>query len=265
MINLKNIILFLVLFSAFSCKKEDKKPVNLSNRAGYFKSEPVAMGYGTLYSWIQFNSDGIPVCMGFTMSEDAIKGLSKEASTTHNHNDVFEVDLPKPAKYPYSTPFDHIAINWNAAGHVPSVYVFPHFDCHFYTMTSAERHMIPAFAQDSMKFKNYPSSDYFPANYVPAPGGEPEMGSHWVDVTSPELNGGKFTQTFIYGSYDGKVNFLEPMITLEFLKQTTYFTRSIPRPLKVQKTGYYPYKMSIVQTKGEYSVVLDSFEYRIAS
>ncbi len=49
-------------------------------------------------------------------------------------------------------------------------------------------------------------------------GGVPQMGAHWVDVTSPELNGSTFAQTFIYGSYDGQVNFYEPMITLDFLK-----------------------------------------------
>jgi hypothetical protein len=29
------------------------------------------------------------------------------------------------------------------------------------------------------------------------------MGVHWIDPKSPEFNGGKFTQTFIFGSYDG--------------------------------------------------------------
>jgi hypothetical protein len=43
------------------------------------------------------------------------------------------------------------------------------------------------------------------------------MGSHFVDITSPEFNGGIFTQTFIFGSYESNVIFYEPMITLDYL------------------------------------------------
>ncbi|MGI8637700.1 MAG: hypothetical protein ACR2KZ_20055, partial [Segetibacter sp.] len=72
-----------------------------------------------------------------------------------------------------------------------------------------------AAAADMTKLNADPTASYLPQNYFPgAP--VPQMGKHFVDIASPELNGQPFTQTFIYGSYDSKVTFYEPMITLDF-------------------------------------------------
>ena len=68
---------------------------------------------------------------------------------------------------------------------------------------------------------------------------EPAMGVHWIDSNAPELNGGEFTETWIHGTYDGKVIFYEPMLTYSFLKSITDWSRSIPRSAKVQVSGYY--------------------------
>jgi hypothetical protein len=104
-----------------------------------------------------------------------------------------------------------------AAGHPPpGIYSVPHFDFHFYKMPLAERLAIPPYPQAMAAFNNNPLPGYLPTAYVKAPAGEAKMGAHWMDVTSPEFNGQPFTHTFVYGSYDGKVNFLEPMATLAF-------------------------------------------------
>jgi hypothetical protein len=91
------------------------------------------------------------------------------------------------------------------------------------------------------------------------------MGAHWVDATSPELNGAPFTQTFIYGSYNGEVNFYEPMITEEFIKANPSFERTIPQPTKYQKTGYYPTKMRIEKSDKVTNIILEGFVWRQAS
>ena len=91
------------------------------------------------------------------------------------------------------------------------------------------------------------------------------MGAHWIDVTSSEFNGKPFTQTFIYGSYNGKVTFYEPMITLDFIKNNNNFERAIPQPAKVQKSGYYPTKLKIVKHDGVTEIVLDGMVYRAQS
>jgi hypothetical protein len=118
---------------------------------------------------------------------------------------------------------------------------------------------------DSSKFLLAPAPAYLPATYINPGGGVPQMGVHWIDVTSPELNGAPFTQTFIYGSYNNKVTFYEPMITEEFIKANSSFERSIPMPIKFQKTGYYPTKMKITKTGTVTNVSLEGFVLRSAS
>jgi len=146
-----------------------------------------------------------------------------------------------------------------------SIYGIPHFDFHFYLTSPEEVAAIPAYEVDSLKFKNWPAPDYFPTNYFNAGGGVPQMGVHWIDITSPEFNGQPFTQTFIYGSYDGKVTFYEPMITLDFLKNNSNFTRDIPQPAKVQQSGYYPTKLRVTKHDGVTEIILDGFRYRTQS
>ncbi len=68
------------------------------------------------------------------------------------------------------------------------------------------------------------------------------MGAHWVDPTSPEFTGAGFSRTFLYGFWDGHMNFLEPMITKAFIEsvkelegQTATF--SIPQPQAFEQGG----------------------------
>jgi hypothetical protein len=62
-------------------------------------------------------------------------------------------------------------------------------------------------------------TEYVPAGYMYAPGAEvPKMGAHWVDLSSHEFRGHAFTATYIYGSYDGRLIFEEPMVTKAFLE-----------------------------------------------
>ncbi len=167
------------------------------------------------------------------------------------------------------TPFTHIVVDWNPFGHPPTnIYDKPHFDMHFYLMDEADRLQIPSYQQDSTGFLQYPAVGYLPATYFPFPGGVPQMGTHWADGTSPELNPVNpqpFTQTFIYGSYKGNVTFYEPMATLDFLTTITSFTRDIPQPSKWGKDGYYPTKLSFTKTHGTMQVTLHDFVYHAKS
>lgn len=82
-------------------------------------------------------------------------------------------------------------------------------------------------------------------------------GVHWADPTSPELNGKKFVETLILGSYDGKMTFVEPMITLELLQNKPNLTEQIPVPTKFAKAGYYPMSYNIKQVGDDVVVSLD--------
>jgi hypothetical protein len=237
---------------------------------GTYQGQPITMGSGKAWSWMTFDENGNTKTMGFTLTDAAVQYLSThtgDSSGNHPAN-VFEMQYP-PGEVS-GTPFQNCVINWNPVGHTAPVYNKPHLDVHFYMISSTERVAIPEYADDPQKFDNFPSASYLPANYF-VPGGpgvggaaEPKMGTHWVDANSPELNGGEFTQTFVYGSYDGKVIFYEPMLAYSFLQGTTTFNRDIPQPALVQTSGHYPRKMTVSHSNGEYKVCLEDFYYRKA-
>lgn len=237
----------------FSCKKDNDK-------AGYYSGSQVAVHEGKSWSSVKLNEDGAPEQLILTIDNNALNSVpvgGGDGGHQHNNNLV----VPLPAKALESTPFKFIFLNWNPSGHEPDgIYTSPHFDMHFYMSSEAE----VMNAVDMAKINTDPAADYLPAMYVGA-APVPQMGKHWIDVTSPELNGASFTQTFIYGSYDGKVTFYEPMITLDFLKNTNHFERPIPQPARFQKSGYYPTKMQVVKHGNATNIILDGFVYRHAS
>lgn len=261
---MKKIILFgLIGASVFSsCKKDDNHV-----KSGIFKGPVTEVYQGKAWTWIQIDHSGKPERLGISLTDAALNsvppGGHEDDGHDHSHEASWTLQFhPKAAV----TPFNHVGMGWNPNGHEPEIfYGKPHFDFHFYMMTAAEVAAIPPYEVDSLKFKNWPAPAYFPPTYFNPGGGVPQMGAHWVDVTSGEFNGQEFTQTFIYGSFDGKVNFYEPMITLDFLKANSNFERPIPQPAKVQKTGYYPTKMRVVKHDGVTEIILDGFVHRLQS
>jgi hypothetical protein len=251
----KVIVLFIIVAALVSCKKDKDK-------SNVFTGPESAVYHGKAWSSLKLNSEGAPEQL--TLSLDAATLASVpvgEGGSTEDHNHENNILISLPEKALELTPFKFIMLNWNPMGHEPAgVYDTAHFDMHFY-LTPVNEVMN---YMDMAKIENLPSIDYVPANHIAGPG-VPMMGKHWIDVTSPELHGVPFTQTFLYGSYDGKVVFYEPMITLDFLKATTSFQRSIPQPAKYKTAGYYPTKMNIYKQAGNTNISLEGFVYRQAS
>jgi hypothetical protein len=251
----KVIVLFIIVAALVSCKKDKDK-------SNVFTGPESAVYHGKAWSSLKLNSEGAPEQL--TLSLDAATLASVpvgEGGSTEDHNHENNILISLPEKALELTPFKFIMLNWNPMGHEPAgVYDTAHFDMHFY-LTPVNEVMN---YMDMAKIENLPSIDYVPANHIAGPG-VPMMGKHWIDVTSPELHGVPFTQTFLYGSYDGKVVFYEPMITLDFLKATTSFQRSIPQPAKYKTAGYYPTKMKIYKQAGNTNISLEGFVYRQAS
>jgi hypothetical protein len=222
--------------------------------AATFYGESTAVGNGTARTWVVLDDEGKPTSVGVTMSETALSGLSSDPMPVE-----YRLALPKEAS---ATPFDNVTLDWNAMGHEPpGVYDAPHFDVHFYMINYEERLKIT----DEKKFEIAPPAEYLPADYQKAPGGVPQMGAHWVDVTSPEFQGKPFTITFIYGSYDGTVHFWEPMVSLAFLQTKPDFNAEIKQPQAYPQRGYYyPLKYSVRYDTAsqEYRIALDELTLR---
>jgi hypothetical protein len=253
---MKKLFLFAIAAGTLfgSCKKNDEN-------GGIFKGPETAVYHGKAWTWIQLNSDGNPERVAISIDDAALNSVTAGTGTTggeHHHDNNVVVKFHPRADV---TIFNHVGLDWNPDGHPPvGIYDKPHFDFHYYMVSPEERNTFI----DPVKLDLSVPADYLPANYF---GGDPvpQMGKHYVDLTSPELNGQPFTQTFIHGSYDGKIKFLEPMITLEYLKNTTSFERTLPQPAKFQKAGYYPTKMRIEKANGVTNIILEGFVLRQAS
>lgn len=70
-----------------------------------------------------------------------------------------------------------------------------------------------------------------PAGYLlPQGTAEPRMGAHAIYPGAPEFNDGGFTRSFIYGCHDGRMVFLDSMITKAFLDSRADVTEATPVP-----------------------------------
>ena len=236
-----------------SCDKDN------NNVKRELKGPETAFENGIAWTTVELNADGTPSSASIIINEAAMKSL---ATTTDSNMQMNMASIPFNDSAT-KLPFTHALLMWNPHGHEPApIYTLPHFDFHFYFQSEAERMAIPPFETDSSKFIIYPAPEFFPGNYIPTPGGVPQMGTHWADTTAPEFNGKTFTKTFIYGSYNGKITFLEPMITKAFIDSTNAFESSFPQPAKFPSAGYYPTKYKMSKSNGDVIVSLTDFVYR---
>ena len=276
------IMLFLIIVLA-SCKKENQQQTsqneeslsvsenvsvpNISSlsesafkKKGHdyntFYGPEVQMGNGHVRSWINITRENLPLALGIEFTSNSFENLP---STTASFSaDRFDLRLHQKALA--VTPFDHITINWEPGGHEP-FYFQPHFDIHFYKITIAQQNAITA-VPPTLRPANY-----LPPSYVIQGATVPQMGTHWLNPASPEFppTSAPFTHTFIYGSNNGQVIFLEPMITRAFLLSGTSFSTSYPQPIHFSPSGtYYPTAYNIWKnTHNERSyVALTDFVWR---
>lgn len=218
----------------------------------YSGSQPI--GQGTIRAFVTVNHQGRPTEVGVVLSKSALSKLP-------SHSTEYQLPLPRQAA---TTAFTHIGVNWNPHGHAPNpIYGTPHFDLHFYTITPQERQRI-TLSKPAQLYKT-PPAGFVPEGYVLAPdSGEAGQGSHWIDPTAPEFQGPPrgFEQTFIYGFYNGKMAFQEPMIAKSVFDRRQSFTQPLKLPALYAKSGFYPteYQVSYDQTKGEYRVSLGKMQ-----
>jgi hypothetical protein len=141
--------------------------------------------------------------------------------------------LALPGQAP--APFDHVMLDWNPDGHPGPGYGVAHFDFHFYFDSPEDVAAIPFNPAPTPVDAQWVAPGYIP-DMVVVPGG----GLHYLDVLAPEFSGEPFTSTFIYGYNDGRMSFLEPMITYATLQAGGSQSFNVRQPSAYQRTGYYP-------------------------
>lgn len=248
------LIVVLQFFSASLAIAEADSATQATRAFG----ESARVGNGMAWAWVEYDAKKAPVAIGFTLTETAISGLPPEPPSPDV--DTWEFPLALPAGFGVP-PYTHLVLNWNPHGHIPpGVYDVSHFDFHFYVIDQGQRKGITCKGADKAKCTKKLPSEFIPAGYILPEGTEmPRMGAHWIDPSSPEFNKQAFTQTFIYGSYNGRLAFVEPMVTNTYLETKSNVTGTLKLPAKYQKHGYYPttYSIKYDPMRKEYSVSLD--------
>lgn len=220
---------------------------NDPSKTSTYKGAVKNIGNGTAQSWVTMNEAGEPTSYGVTLSANALTGLPQAEPGT-------EFMLPMPAEAAL-TGINHISLDYNPHGHEPeNVYTVEHFDVHFYMIDSAKRNQITP-GMDTVPV----AAQYIPVDYFcPAPMAVPRMGVHYIDSKAGELHGHDFDQTFIYGYWRGEMVFMEPMLTMDFLKNTTTFTTPLKQPQAWQKTGhYYPTSYGVRRNPSTGDIVIE--------
>ena len=219
---------------------------------GIFQGDSLSLGDGTVYTWVQIDGQGVPEAIGVTLTETVFSNLPSAAG-------LFSLDLPDVAS---DSLFIHILFDWNPQGHPPNnIYGLPHFDFHFFIITDEERTAIPQGVDTFTVAAEYIPQDY--RSIDDPPFSVSGMGVHWIDSLSSEWQGETFTETVIYGFYQGDMVFVEPMITLDYLQSNPNVTLKVKQPQSYQKEGYYPtnYSIEYDAAEQEYNIFIKDFVF----
>ena len=259
----KSVIRGMALFCAvastiLACSETTPATAPVDRSGTFYATTTTSMEAGSGRAYITLDAAGAPTELGLAITESALAALP-----TTNSEYVFA--LPSQASV---TAYRHAVVNWMPAGHEPTPYLVPHFDVHFYMISEQARNAItPADPAYATKLALQPPANFLPAGYV-MDTGMPRMGMHWLDSASPELSGSPFTSTYLYGSYDGKITFVEPMIAKSYLdSKPSLVKRSVTLPQLGSTTGYQATGYSIVydEAKREYRIALVDFVRVVAT
>jgi hypothetical protein len=273
---------------------------NFPPKANTEWGDPVDFGGGQVQTFVTLGPAGKPELVGVYFTAAMLSDLPTEPGDGHwdvvdsEGNVVIpccghEVVLDFPESIS-ATPIKSFVLNWNPLGHPPAhIYDVPHFDMHFYTITNDERIAISAATADTMCMVPNPpdtpgehpaavSCETFEQAVMPLPDAQmppgyinvgevaPGMGNHLVNPTALEFTGEAFTHTWIFGTFDGKLTFLEPMIANSFLEEhNAESCAAIPLPEEMAEPGYYPsqycirYMEGADADSGAFAVTLESF------
>ena len=267
-------------------------PSGMAANAVYHGPE-VVVGGGTARLFVEIGAQGRPQVVGIKLSGRALAGLAERMNTTSRCHDKngdgtvahgeclgdYESVLTLPAAAAdLELPVRWATVNWNPEGHLapaPPVWSAPHFDFHFFVADStlirgirtgpcAEFIDCEDFARAQVPL---PAAQ-LPDGYVDVGAAVAGMGNHLVDSRDPELADPSlgFSRTFIYGSYDGRLIFLEPMVSHAYLSSRPQQCTPLRSPQAVAVSGWYPtqYCVRYDTVEDAHLVTLEGLVYRTA-
>ncbi len=231
-----------------------------------------AVGNGTARIFVELGPRREPRMIGISLTKTALAGLATRMNTTSRcfdknsdgqvaHGECagdYQADLALPeGAADVGLPVRWATVNWNPEGHMdpaPKVWSVPHFDFHFFIVEPALIQGIRTgpcgefiHCDDAARAGLPLSPRHTPEGYIDVGAAVPAMGNHLIDSRDPELADPKlgFSHTFIYGTYDGKMIFLEPMVSQAFLSRRTPECRPVRTPSAYATAGWYPTKYCV--------------------
>jgi hypothetical protein len=129
--------------------------------------------------------------------------------------------------------FDHAEVHWNPNGHEPLCFKKAHFDFHFYAIPEEAVRGIDKFVPENPDPASLPEG----YAYLAEAGFHPQMGNHLIRLEVLEQ---PFTAVMIAGYNQGRVHFIEPMVTQESLLARRDFALEVPPRPKTLAGKPYP-------------------------
>lgn len=190
---------------------------------------------GTVSTWAQLDANNQVTEVGADIPLATIQNASGEVMAP-------VATLSFPAAVQNSTFINHMEINWNEHGHPPvGVYDKPHFDFHFYHTTPDQVMAVNCTDMTAPPQGRVPQGYALPP--LTAENCVPMMGFH-ASPGSDFAPGFDFQKTMILGYYGGNFDFVEPMVTRDFLLQKQDFSMSIPAPQNAGVSTRFPTKFT---------------------
>jgi hypothetical protein len=217
--------------------------------------ESTEVGGLAAHSWALMDDAGTVTQVGFSVDREKAESMTIGVA----------IPLSLPAEVVEQTLFDHIQIDFMNEGHTPGPFLVPHFDFHFYTVTSDEILAVDCVDEPMPDESRMPAPYIIPDTAIDPTGTcVPAMGVHAINPTSPELapeSTTAFTEHFILGYHNGEMTFIEPMIAQSVLAAGTELSGDVPRPATYGKTTLYPATWSLALSADgtEYEVSFSDF------
>jgi hypothetical protein len=211
---------------------------------------------------------GARVCTWATMDGDAVVefGATIPVAAAEGAPHDMEMAWPPlasavvrmPAEVTAATGVDHLTVYWEPHGHPPGAYLTPHFDFHFYNISTATREAIDC--TDATKPAVLPAGYGMIDLEVPELGTlaglcVPEMGMHAL-LTSELQSDQVFDGTMVIGFYQSAPIFFEPMIARDMLMRRQSFELPMPVVSGLPAGVRYPQRF-----RAEYDAAAASYRF----